>query len=343
MLPTPEERFHETLAAIFRDFLSSVRLLLEQKERRVSEADASADERNRLEEVTALRQIANRLEAITAQQNSNHQQRERQYWGWSLFVQVLLFLATTGAFGAAIWYASIARNQKTTMDGQLTAMNNSFAEIQKQTGPIKDSAKAATDGAKAAQQSANVARDALTRGQRAFVSFAQRWDMGSVAAPSDEQHVAIWEFRPVLINSGETPTRSLIHRVNWAASQTPLGADFDFRDSVGGPPSVLFGLAPKDTRTGGNCQIPVAVLNQIRIHTTHLYFWGWARYQDVFAGTPEHITMFCMEVADVRSDPTVVNTPLALIGGQCSTRHNCSDEECNGEHYGDGLVWRSPK
>jgi hypothetical protein len=75
MLPTSDERFRGALIEAFRDFLSSVRILLEQKERRPSEAEARADERNRLEEITALRQIANRLETITSQQDSNHQHK----------------------------------------------------------------------------------------------------------------------------------------------------------------------------------------------------------------------------------------------------------------------------
>jgi hypothetical protein len=223
------------------------------------------------------------------------------------------------------------------MEKQWATMDKSFKEIQKQTTPIEDGAKAASNAASAAQQSANVARDALIRGQRAFVSFEQRWDNGVI---NDEagQHVAMWEFRPWLINNGDTPTRDARHRINWAA-QLPV----NFNDVLDNTASILFGLAPKERKTGANLQIPVPILNMVRAHTLHLFLWGWARYHDVFRNTPEHISMFCTEIMEVRSDPAVINTPLNYLGGQCSPRHNCVDEECDGEPYGDGQVWRAAK
>jgi hypothetical protein len=345
MLPTPDERFRGALIDVFRDFLSSVRILLEQKERRASETDARADERNHFEEIATLRQIADRLQAISSQQDSQHQGDERRYWTWSVVIQILLFLATTGAFGAAAWYAHIASQQKDTMEKQWTASTDTLKEIQGQTPLIRQSADASTRAAKAAGRSADVARDALVRAQRAFVSFAQTWTSNSVTTPADPQHITAWELRPVMINAGDTPTRNAIHRMNWQVMGTSLPVNFDFRDNTQGTPSVLFGLAPKGQISGATAQIPAVLLNQVHIHPDmfRVYFWGWARYQDVFIGTPEHITMFCWATTDVRSDPLAINTPLNYIGEECSNRHNCSDEECDGEHYGEGLIWHSRK
>jgi hypothetical protein len=350
MLPTPEEPFREALTSILSDFLSSIRLLLEKEERRASEANARTDERNRLEEIAALRQIANRLEAITGQQNSNHQKRERQYWGWSVLVQVLLFLATAGAFGAAIWYASIARDQKTTMDGQLTAMNNSFGEIQKQTGPIKDSAKAAADGATAAQQSANVARDALTSAQRAFVIFGKNMQENTVIDQGPPVHVTGWEFRPRLQNSGTTPTHYARNHANFQPLVV-LPDNFQFQDIGAGPSDTRFALGPREDATGALLAVPWQLVNATRPGGgTHIFFWGWARYRDIFNKTTEHISMFCLELLETRNLPPDLGniTPNGpgnyfMTWELCSDKHNCNDDECDGEPYGNGLVWRTQR
>jgi hypothetical protein len=76
----------------------------------------------------------------------------------------------------------------------------------------------------------------------------------------------------------------------------------------------------------------------------HLYVWGWITYNDVFKDTPLHITMVCYEV-NVTGEPLLQGkqgmtmlTPLT----KCE-KHNCADEECDSESYGNGLIWKTSK
>ena len=97
-------------------------------------------------------------------------------------------------------------------------------------------------------------------------------------------------------------------------------------------PSSPFALGPKEQdATGPRLTIPVSVLQGVEDKTTHLYFWGWLIYQDVFPNTPVHISMFCMELTDVRGS-LVAGTTYQFNWSLCS-HHNCADDECKGEPY----------
>lgn len=341
----PDERFREALTEIFRDFLSSVRVLLEQKERRASEADARSDERNRLEEITALRQIADRLQTITSQQNSEHEKKERQYWGWSIFVQILLFIATACAFGAAYWYARIADQQKNTMITQATATNSTLQEIQRQTPLIRQGADGSTKAANAARRSADIARDALTSAQRAFVIFGKSMQDNAVIVPGPPMQITQWEFRPRIENSGSTPTRNAQNHANFLPVAN-LPNDFQFPDAGNEVDNTRFVLGPKESATGALLSVPFQAVNATRTgNGGHIFFWGWARYRDVFRNTPEHISMFCIELLETRAvdlEHPVAGANYFMTSQLCGRNHNCSDDECDGEHYGNGQVWHSP-
>lgn len=345
----PEERrsrqFEADILGALRDVASALRSLLEERkqeqENRAAERRTAAAENEIFNSAEALRDITYRLDTLAEQRNTEQQQdKRRKFQGRSLTVQWCLFGATFLAFGAAAWYARVASEQKTTMEKQLTAMNNSFGEIQKQTGPITDSARAAKDAAKAAQKSSNVARDALTRGQRAFLSFGQTLEV--IAIPdANRQHIISWEFKPVMINSGDTPTRNAVHQFNSTHTGTEvLPPNFQFPDAIEAMRS-FFTVAPKDRKTGGDLRVDAALLNDIRAHTQHLYFWGWVTYRDVFDGTPTHVSMFCTELDEVREDATRVDIAMTTGWTQCSLHHNCNDEECDGERYDNGKIWHS--
>jgi hypothetical protein len=65
--------------------------------------------------------------------------------------------------------------------------------------------------------------------------------------------------------------------------------------------------------------------------TKWLYIWGWARYSDVFANTPQHITRFCWVITPV-GDPLAFD-PNVPSGIDFQTVHhtegNCADDECS--------------
>lgn len=89
------------------------------------------------------------MHTLAAQQQSNSQE-SKSFENKSLLIQLLLFGATLAAFGAAAYYAHIARQQKdvmsgqwTTMSNQLEAMKDTLTETRKQTGFAEISSNAA--------------------------------------------------------------------------------------------------------------------------------------------------------------------------------------------------------
>ena len=217
----------------------------------------------------------------------------------------------------------------------LDSNNESFQDTLIQ---MKAQSRAVQHGSKAAQQSADVARDALASAQRAFVTYTQNLGANAVTDETNRQRVVMWEFSPILVNSGSTPTRNGIEVFN-SGHGGVLQDTFTFRDAVVVMPT-LFTLSPRDTKSGALLPITPEVLQHVRNQTEHLYFWGWITYNDIFQGTPVHISMICAEMTGVRGDPTALNLPVTW--SQCTgvgARHNCSDEECSGQPYGNGLIW----
>lgn len=75
----------------------------------------------------------------------------------------------------------------------------------------------------------------------------------------------------------------------------------------------------------------VGVLDAARKKTIRLYVWGWASYNDVFKGTPGHLSEFCDELTDV----TISSEDASLSSAQFNWKlllcrnHNCYDNECS--------------
>ena len=84
--------------------------------------------------------------------------------------------------------------------------------------------------------------------------------------------------------------------------------------------------------------MPVDSARIQRWGTNPIYFYGWATYNTVFKNTEMHVTMF----NGYAGDPTSANTFVPLFG-VCPGKHNCADDECDGEQYGDGKVWHAVK
>jgi hypothetical protein len=68
----------------------------------------------------------------------------------------------------------------------------------------------------------------------------------------------------------------------------------------------------------------------------HLFVWGTATYNDVFEGTPQHVTRFCCYVASVTGDPLQPwhkeDNPVELVWANYH-QHNCADEDCDRERF----------
>jgi hypothetical protein len=180
-----------------------------------------------------------------------------------------------------------------------------------------------------------VAERAMVAGERAFV-FAQN------VSPFWERHDELgqyhWRFRPILENSGDTPTKgmTMYTRCGLFDAPLPIGFDFDATQTKCGvaliPPrtTTMGGLAPEPPQPAISPQEIV----DVQAGKKFLYVWGWARYWDVFPNTERHITRFCWAI-------TPIGDPFAYIPGKVppelgglgfpSIHHregNCADDEC---------------
>ncbi len=117
-----------------------------------------------------------------------------------LGVQIALCVFTACAFGAAAYYAHIARLQKDTMNDTLT-------ETRKQTGFAEKSSKGAADAASSAQDALKLARDNFRQDQRPYV-----WLRNDLLFPTHIEATkdgkvtdrrAIWDWH--YTNYGKTP------------------------------------------------------------------------------------------------------------------------------------------
>src|SRR5438128_4030899 len=114
------------------------------------------------------------------------------------------------------------------------------------------------------------------------------------------------------MNNVSTPIRNLTMHVEVEVRNTLLPEGYAFtydRTQIGSgiiPPKaeMLGGIAPQGT------VITAQDILDAQAGRRFIYFWGWAKYFDVFPGTPEHMTHFCWLIV-VTGDPTtfVPNTP----------------------------------
>lgn len=183
---------------------------------------------------------------------------------------------------------------------------------------------------------ASLTKEALIADKRAFIfadSLFSLWEQG------DNPDSYNWRFRPVWRNSGDTPTKNLEIHSYCSLRNTALPDNFDFsradKHQIGGgllgPKSSLNGgLAPQSP----NAAITPQDIIDVQAGRKFLYLWGYARYNDVFPGTPRHITRFCWAIFVV-GDPTafIPGTSAPAYGSKVFSnvylpQGNCADEEC---------------
>ena len=139
-------------------------------------------------------------------------------------------------------------------------------------------------------------REALVADKRAFV-FAEglfsSWENGEKTGSYN------WRFHPVWKNSGDTPTKNLVIHSHCEVRDALLPDEFDFSyetDKVGGGL-----LGPKVSAQGGQApQRPEAAITPQDLIDAQegrkfIYLWGWAKYNDVFPGTPRHVTRILLD------------------------------------------------
>ncbi|TYL94098.1 hypothetical protein FXB40_19935 [Bradyrhizobium rifense] len=187
----------------------------------------------------------------------------------------------------------------------------------------------------ASKRAADIAHDAMIAGERAFVFATGVLAYWEIHKPTGQYH---WRFRPNWENSGDTPTKNMTMHSECllVPSQIMPGFNFDYPTN-----EIGTALLPPKTKAGGGMvpRFPAAAITpsdivEIQNGQKLLYFWGWARYYDVFPGTPQHITRFCWRLL-VTGDPFRYNPNSDPQNVQFSNIHhfegNCADDECK-EH-----------
>jgi hypothetical protein len=123
----------------------------------------------------------------------------------------------------------------------------------------------------------------------------------------------------------ERPTRHLRTFVNKHIQTAVLPDDYAFPDLGTGDIPTL--MAPGNTLDTAPLNVSLDELEEVIEGRAHLYFYGWAEYDDVFQGTARHRTEFCYRI-EMGGNPR--NPKQFSPRWQTHPRYNGADEECEG-------------
>ncbi len=175
------------------------------------------------------------------------------------------------------------------------------------------------------RQSNEINRTAVESVQRAFV-YTDTFDAVRLGDPAknrvDGRVRIVFEWK----NGGTTATKNLITHLSaqWFPAEPPDGfqkTDYPaeiqpFRMSIG--PHAVVRSKPIIVSADD-----AVMLSQER---GHFYFWGWAKYNDVFPATSGHISRFCYQLLVDGNPMTDKNINLSTVACE---RGNCADDECS--------------
>jgi len=250
---------------------------------------------------------------------NNTSQPDEGIWNWITRDAVGFF--TLGLVG-------IAGIQLFLFFWQLVLIRESLDDAKIAADAAKESADTAKEGSRAARESADTDKFSMVASDRAYVHHSGcRWishRRGGKNGP------VFWRIRPRWINSGNTPPRNLRVYVFYELLDAPLPEAFLFTPIE--HPQILAMLPPKGEVEGQWRDFDGADLVAVKEGKKFLYIWGAARYRDVFPGTPERITRFCVYAASITGDPLTPwheKTNIMHIAFSNYARHNCADEECS--------------
>jgi hypothetical protein len=181
----------------------------------------------------------------------------------------------------------------------------------------------------ALKESNRINRESLQSVQRAFV-FVPDIQAVRIDDETDSTKAVSINFSVSFSNNGTTPTRKMTEHNSFLWIIPPLPNDFSFPDlwdETKPKVNTPFALGPKMSASTTAMSVPAEVISLVKKHQTHLYIWGWVKYNDIFPHTPEHITRFCSEITGFTGDPLNRQlTGVKLISENCG--QNCYDEEC---------------
>lgn len=203
--------------------------------------------------------------------------------------------------------------------------------------------KATTIAANAANESAQVAKDTLTSTQRAFVflkdiELREIRGQGKKTLPDYKQ--TTWQLSPRWANSGDTCTRNLTISVGCYISSEGIPDSFNYPyinkelshdrglPYVSPQKDIPMMIGPKAEILSEPLILPtlIEVTSFIAEGHVHLYIFGEAKYNDIFDGTPEHCTRFCVKLFFTKQfSQAGERTPLMSFSYYGN--YNCADED----------------
>lgn len=166
----------------------------------------------------------------------------------------------------------------------------------------------------AAYWAARIAKRALFDLERSFV-FLKHVNFRAMSNGNTAFSV-VWE------NSGNTPAKHVLARINWGNFPPRNIVGFDFPD-LGTEPSVLSLIGPKSTLNMADVEMPSADMAQLIAGATQIFVWGWIEYSDILARSARYRTEFCYRVVPVNAGPD----QFELVT-RAHTEHNGADEDC---------------
>lgn len=176
------------------------------------------------------------------------------------------------------------------------------------------------------------AEDTAVRQLRAYVSFI---GVRPEISPTQTPQVYEWRLRPIMKNSGQTPTANLRIYVDVVVSNIPMPKGFDFSQINH---DAAFGhMGPNSDSAapaGPHPTQPAISANDVVLHQIgqkYIYLWGWVRYADVFDATRAHVTRFCWQIT-LSGSPFILaaNSPVPVLSANLALHPegNCADDEC---------------
>jgi hypothetical protein len=191
------------------------------------------------------------------------------------------------------------------------------AQAQKDT---QNALAIAQQAANASSDLAKSATDNLSEVQRAFVTVV---GINPLPVIDKQTGKLFFEMSPVLVNSGNTPTRDLYFYTGIKKIDRNEVKNFNFRDPIGVTytPSLI---GPRGTMNAGMVLLKGEDAEALGPLSSPVWMiWSTIHYKDIFHN--QRLTEYCAEaVSSLMQDGQVTG-----LNFEACPIHNCADEECH--------------
>jgi hypothetical protein len=191
---------------------------------------------------------------------------------------------------------------------------------------MRGALRASEKSAEASKKSAELMDEALMSAQRPYV-FLKEIQVSLTKNPINDE-IQTCNLQPIWENTGASPTRNGRSHVSWKYFEGTVPSDFDFSDFDDLGNRILsydayrpLIIGPKATALSPVINIEPAVLRQVRDLQGKLLVWGWAEYDELFAGARRHRVEFCYQVS-------VSGSPASHVGFSQYHVYNGVDDDC---------------